>query len=178
MSLLPFEKVEREKLVRREFKTDSRFGCSPDERPVDELLNYGVINLNKPKGPTSHQVSAYVQKILGALGRLDNPYKRIMIGGGGNIGRRLAHALEDDYQVKVIDHNTEHTNRLAAELNNATVLFGDISDRELLIDENIEHVDVFCAVTNDDEANIMSCMQAKRLGVRQVMALIKHSSSI
>ena len=52
------------------------------------------------------------------------------------------------------------------------VIHGDATDRELLLQENIERVDVFCAVTDDDEVNIMSSLLAKRLGVRQVMTLI------
>lgn len=64
-SLLPFEKVPRDILIKREAKTDRKFGCEPDKRPIDILLSYGVINLNKPRGPTSHQVSAYAQKIIG-----------------------------------------------------------------------------------------------------------------
>lgn len=64
-NLLPFEKLERKILVKKKAETDWNFGKKPEERPVEELINYGVINLNKPKGPTSHQVSAYVQQILG-----------------------------------------------------------------------------------------------------------------
>lgn len=64
-TLLPFEKHKREVLVRREASTDAKFGCRPEERSVEDFIVYGVINVNKPKGPTSHQVSAYVQKILG-----------------------------------------------------------------------------------------------------------------
>ncbi|MEM4263749.1 MAG: RNA-guided pseudouridylation complex pseudouridine synthase subunit Cbf5, partial [Candidatus Woesearchaeota archaeon] len=75
-NLLPFEAVQRKILVRKESETDLRYGCSPDNRPVNVLINYGIINLNKPKGPTSHQVSDYVQKILhidkaGHAGTLD-----------------------------------------------------------------------------------------------------------
>tara|TARA_Y100000310_G_scaffold217822_1_gene218936 strand:+ start:24884 stop:25873 length:990 start_codon:yes stop_codon:yes gene_type:complete len=62
--LLPFEKIERKTLVKKEAKTDSKLGCKPEERTTEEIINYGVINLNKPQGPTSHQVSDYVQKIL------------------------------------------------------------------------------------------------------------------
>ena len=62
---LPFEKIKRELFERKKVKTDPKFGSEPDDRPVDQLLNFGIININKPKGPTSHQVSAYVQKILG-----------------------------------------------------------------------------------------------------------------
>lgn len=65
MGQLPFEKIKREIFIRKQAKTDTKFGCIPEKRPVDQLVTYGVINLNKPKGPTSHQVSAYAQKILG-----------------------------------------------------------------------------------------------------------------
>jgi H/ACA ribonucleoprotein complex subunit 4 len=64
MGLLPFERIKREILVKREAQTDSKFGCNPDERKIQDLIEYGVIDLNKPKGPTSHMVSGYVQKIL------------------------------------------------------------------------------------------------------------------
>ena len=62
--LLPFEKIKRKILVKTEFKTDSKLGCKPEERKTEEIINYGVINVNKCQGPTSHQVSDYVQKIL------------------------------------------------------------------------------------------------------------------
>ncbi len=64
MGLLPFEKIKREILVKRDAETDLKHGCNPDERPVKELIEYGIIDLNKPKGPTSHMCSDYVQKIL------------------------------------------------------------------------------------------------------------------
>ncbi len=62
---LPFEEIERTVLVRKEAETNPEYGKRPEERTVQELIDYGVINLNKPSGPTSHQVSDYVQKILG-----------------------------------------------------------------------------------------------------------------
>jgi H/ACA ribonucleoprotein complex subunit 4 len=61
---LPFERIKRKILVKKESTTDETKGCNPEQRPVEELINYGIINLDKPKGPTSHQVSDYVQKIL------------------------------------------------------------------------------------------------------------------
>ena len=63
-SLLPFEKIERKILVRKESETDFKYGCNPLERKTDEIINYGIVNIDKPKGPTAHQVSDYVQKIL------------------------------------------------------------------------------------------------------------------
>lgn len=116
--------------------------------------------------------------ILQALHLLDNPYKRVVIGGGGHIGVRLGEALEGDFQVKVIDRNKDFAKHAAEILHHTTVLCGDVCDRDLLQEENIESTDVFCAVTNDDEANIMSCIQAKRLGVRKVMALITRTDYV
>jgi trk system potassium uptake protein TrkA len=119
-----------------------------------------------------------IRAVMSELRRLDKPYKRIMIAGGGNIGVRLASALETKYQVKLIDHNTERTRRISEELERAIVLLGDCADEDLLIEENIENTDVYCAVTNDDEANILSAMLAKRLGARKVMALINRAAYV
>lgn len=119
-----------------------------------------------------------IRAMISELRRLDKPYKRIMIVGGGNIGKRLAEALENDYQVKIIDHNVSRAESLAKELNNTIVLNGDASDGNLLIEENIDNTDIFCSVTNDEEANILSAMLAKRLGARKVMALINRAAYV
>src|SRR5690606_19960915 len=97
---------------------------------------------------------------------------------GGHIGARLARTLEFNYQVKILEHHPARAEWLAKELDNTTVLLGDAGDKELLLDENVEAMDVFCAVTNDDEVNIMSALQAKRLGVRKVMALITRTAYV
>jgi len=120
----------------------------------------------------------HIRHIMGALRRLDKPYKRIVIAGGGNIGSGLAKILENDYQVKIIDLGRERCNNLAEILHNTTVLCGDTTDEELLVSENIEDCDLFCAMTNDEEVNIMSCMLAKRLGANQVMALINRPAYV
>ncbi len=119
-----------------------------------------------------------IDKVMAAMRRTQEPYKRVMIAGGGNIGRCLALALQKDYQVKVIDHNRRRCARLDTILDNVMVLHGEAADQELLMNEGIDHVDVFCAVTNDDEANIIACMQAKRMGVKQVMALITRTAYV
>ena len=119
-----------------------------------------------------------IKAIMGNFKQLDNPYKRIMIAGGGNIGHRLASRLEKDYQVKMIERSTERCEWLADMLDDTTVLNGDACDHHLLSEENIEYVDVFCALTDDDEANVISAMIAKRLGVRKVMALITRTAYV
>ncbi|MBT6207445.1 MAG: Trk system potassium transporter TrkA, partial [Francisellaceae bacterium] len=103
-------------------------------------------------------------------------FKRIMIGGGGNIGIKLAEKIEKSYKVKLIDHNQERVIRVAEKLSNTIVLNGDISDNELLTSENIDEVDLFCSVTNDDENNIMSAIIAKRLGAKQTIALVNRQT--
>ena len=120
----------------------------------------------------------HIRVVMKELRRLDRPIKRVMLAGGGNIGTRLARALEQNYQVKIIDHNTVRSKAISEQLEKTIVLYGDAADEELLLDENIEHTDVFVAVTNDDEANILSAMLAKRLGARKVMALINRASYV
>lgn len=119
-----------------------------------------------------------IRAVMSELRRLDRPYKRIMIAGGGNIGARLAESIEDSFQVKIIERGMQRCNHLARNLNNTIVLHGSASDRDLLLEENIEDTDVFCALTNDDEANIMASMLAKRLGARTVMTLINNPAYV
>ncbi len=118
------------------------------------------------------------RSVMRELRRMDKPVKRVMIAGGGNIGTRLAKALEGQYEVKLIDHNKKNGERLAQELDKTLVLIGDATDEELLISENVEDMDVFCALTNDDETNIMSALLAKRKGAHKVIALINRSSYV
>ena len=119
-----------------------------------------------------------IPEVMAELGRADKPYKRIIFAGGGNIGRRLAGRLEETFRVKIIERDPERARQVAEELRNTIVLQGDCADEDLLLEENIEDTDVFCAVTNDDEANILSAMLAKRLGARTVMALINRAAYV
>ncbi|PHM29522.1 Trk system potassium transporter TrkA [Xenorhabdus budapestensis] len=122
--------------------------------------------------------SQHIRAVMSELQRLEKPYKRIMIVGGGNVGAGLALRLEKDYSVKLIEHNQERATELAELLHNTIVFYGDASDQELLAEEHIEQVDVFIALTNDDEANIMSAMLAKRMGAKKAMVLIQRSAYV
>ncbi|MDB5867476.1 MAG: TrkA-N domain protein [Betaproteobacteria bacterium] len=119
-----------------------------------------------------------IRGILRELRRMDKPIKRVMIGGGGNIGRRLAKQIEHRYEVKLIEYNKANAEKLAAELDKTLVLIGDVTDEQLLAEENVAEMDVYCALTNDDENNIMSSLLAKRMGVRKVIALINRGSYV
>lgn len=120
----------------------------------------------------------HIREVMKELRKLEQPVKRVMIAGGGNIGERLARALESHYQVKLIEHNEQRCRTLAATLNETLILRGEATDADLLVEENISDCDVFCALTNDDEANIMSALLAKRLGARKVMALINRAAYV
>ena len=119
-----------------------------------------------------------IRSVLSEMRRMDKPCKRVMIVGGGNIGRRLARALERDYQVKLIEYNKKTCEILAGELANTLVLHGDGTDEKLMLQEHVDEVDVFCALTNDDENNIMSALLAKQGGARKVVALINRSAYV
>jgi trk system potassium uptake protein TrkA len=117
-----------------------------------------------------------IRRVMTELRHGDGVARRIVIAGGGNIGLRLAQTLEKQNQVKVIERDPRRARRISELLEKAIVLNGDAADEELLIEENIDSADVFAAMTNAEEANILSAMLAKRLGAKKVMALINKPS--
>lgn len=119
-----------------------------------------------------------IRAVMAELQRLDKPYKRIMLAGGGNIGIRLARVLEQKYQLKIIESNPKRAEYLSEQLSKTIVLLGDTANEELLVEEEIDNIDLFCALTNDDEANILSAMLAKRLGARKVLSLINRAAYV
>jgi len=105
--------------------------------------------------------------------------KRIFIAGGGNIGLGLARELEDKgYSVKLIEMNPTRAEEIADAVSSTVVLNGDAADARLLLQENIEATDVFCAVTEKDEINILSASLAKQLGAKRVMALVNRPAYV
>lgn len=117
-----------------------------------------------------------IRVFMSEMRRIEDPVRRLVIAGGGNIGLRLALTLEQTNQVKIIERDPKRAKVISEQLNKAIVLVGDAADEDLLVEENIDSVDVFCALTNAEEANILSAMLAKRLGAHKVMALINRPS--
>lgn len=120
----------------------------------------------------------HIPSAMRAFRQADKPNRRLIIAGGGNIGERLARLLETTYRVKVIERNPDRCRQLAESMHRAIILKGDAADADLLVDENIEDTDIFCAVTNDDEANILSSMLAKRMGAHKVISIINRASYV
>ena len=120
----------------------------------------------------------HIRAVMSEMQRLEKPYKRIMLVGGGNIGFGLAQQLEKQYSVKLIERNKQRAAELSELLNDTIVFYGDASDQELLAEEHIDQIDLFIAVTNDDEANIMSAMLAKKMGAKKAMVLIQRHAYV
>ena len=119
----------------------------------------------------------HIRAVMSEMRKLDKPVRTIMLAGAGNIGFRLAEALEQkNYKVKLIEQSPERAEEVSKHLKRTIVLVGDSADEELLKMENIDKMDVFCAITNDDEANILSAMLAKQLGARRVMSIVNRTA--
>jgi trk system potassium uptake protein TrkA len=161
-----------------------------EHMPKAEARVAAIFRRGRPIEPDGHTVieaddevffiaaKKHIRKVMSELRKLDKPVKRVILAGGGNIGKRLAGVLENNYQVKIIERSIERAHQLSEELDKSIVLHGDAADEELLLNENIENTDVFCSLTNDEEANILSAMLAKRLGARKVMSLINRASYV
>ena len=116
----------------------------------------------------------HIRTVMAELRRFEKPARRIILAGGGNIGLRLARALENRYNVKIIERYRDRAELLSVKLDSTITLVGDCADEDLLREENIDQTDVYCALTNDDEANILSSMLAKKLGAHKVITLINR----
>ena len=119
-----------------------------------------------------------IRAIISLLRRAESVNRRIVIAGGGSIGERLAEAIETRYQVKIIEHSTTRCRELSEMLDTSIILQGSASDKDLLIEENIAEADIFLALTNDDEANIMSSLLAKQLGAKKVMTIVNNPAYV
>jgi trk system potassium uptake protein TrkA len=121
----------------------------------------------------------HIRVVMAEMRKLDRPVQSIMLAGAGNVGMRLASALEEKgYKVKLIEKDAERANSVSEHLKRTIVLHGDSADEDLLRMENIDAVDVFCAITNADEANILSAMLAKQLGARRVMSIVNRAAYV
>ena len=120
-----------------------------------------------------------IRIIMEELRRGRKEGKRVYIAGGGRIGYNLAQALEKkNYAVKIIDHNPQVAHKISSGLSKTVVIHGDASDPKVMNQENIESTDIFIAVTNSDESNIISSMLAKSLNCRKVMALVNQADYV
>lgn len=117
-----------------------------------------------------------VRRVLKELHRLEAPLKKIIIAGGGHIGKRLGLALENDHQIKIIEKDPKRAKKIANEILKSEILRGDCTDEALLLEEGVDSADLFCAITENDGVNIISASLAKSLGARKTICLLNHLS--
>ncbi len=120
----------------------------------------------------------HIPAVMKELRPMDSPIRRVILAGGGNIGKNLARGLERDHHVKIIERDPVRAEAIAEDLAKTIVLVGDCADENLLREEAVENADVYCVLTNDDEANILSALQAKRMGAKKVIAIINRPSYV
>ena len=194
LQVLDFADGKAQMVAIKTFYASALVGCK-----ISELnrrlpgIDYRVVMIFRKNNPVVPNGSTVIQaddeiffigsrknihQLSQIIGGKERAVKSIMIAGGGQIGVRLALALERNFKVKLIELNPGRSLFASEELENTIVLHGDAVDEELLLNENIENTDVFCALTNADEANIISSMLAKRLGAKKVIALINRAAYV
>ncbi|MDD6176968.1 MAG: Trk system potassium transporter TrkA [Succinivibrionaceae bacterium] len=124
--------------------------------------------------------NGHIRNVMSGLQKIEDQYKRIMIVGGNNIGKELAHALTPRYNVKLIDTNLENASQLAEEFDktNVEVYCSDPSNPDFLMEEHIDKIDLIVCVTDNDETNIMSALLAKKLGTKKSIVQISKFAYI
>ena len=114
-----------------------------------------------------------LEDVIQELGFEVKPIEKVFIFGGTNIGMDLALSLEESQiKVSIVDPSRSKTKEMAFQLNNALVLHGDGTDANLLEGEGVSEAEVFVAVTDDENANLLSCLLAKKLGVKKTISLV------
>ena len=104
--------------------------------------------------------------------------KNLIILGGSRIGVRVASELQDDMNVKIIEYNGEKAYRLAEELDRTLIIHEDGRNLDAMLEEGLSTADAFLAVTGRSETNILAAMQAKRMGVKKVIAEVENLNYI
>ena len=182
VNLVCVKAKKKGKLVGRELK-----GIK-DDMPETNAFVASIYRKGKPFVPDGDTViresdevyfissSDNIDQIVNEFREDEKVYSRIMIIGGGKIGFSLAKDLENTYKTKLIDSDKSRCAELAKKLDKTIVLNGSATDEELLKSENIANVDVFCALTDDDETNLMSSLLAKKMGAKKTMIILNNPS--
>ena len=113
-----------------------------------------------------------------AVGKETVSIKNTMIAGGGRIGRYAAMTLQDKMRITLIEEDRRRAEELSALLDDTLVIHGDATDIELLKEEGLQNADAFIGVTNSSETNVLTCLHAKRLGVKRTIALVENTGFI
>jgi trk system potassium uptake protein TrkA len=119
-----------------------------------------------------------IKRMMAEFSKVEKPASRVTLAGFGHIGLSLARALENNYHVTIIERSREHVKRQAEHIGKSTVVIGDCTDDAVLRGVEIQNTDIYAALTNSDEANILSSLMAKRMGAGKVLTLINRPAFV
>lgn len=182
VNLVNVKAKKKGKLVGRELK-----GIKEDMPETDAFVA-SIYRKGKPFIPSGDSIikendevyfissASNIDQIVNEFRDPDDIYSRIMIVGGGKIGYSLAKEIENSYKTKLIESDKEKCSELSKKLDKTIVLHGSATDEDLLKSENISNIDIFCALTNDDETNLMSSLLAKKMGAKKTMIILNNPS--
>tara|TARA_B100000886_G_scaffold63609_1_gene39683 strand:+ start:6520 stop:7860 length:1341 start_codon:yes stop_codon:yes gene_type:complete len=118
----------------------------------------------------------HIEQVTRELQKLEDRYKNIYVAGCGNIGKLLANKIFEEFNVKVIEKDQKRCEDAAEELDNILILNADAADKDFLSSEGIDDCDVFIAVTQDDETNVLCSLMAKKLGAKKTITIINKEA--
>ena len=182
VNLVSVKAKKKGKLVGRELKGFK------DDMPDTNAFVASIYRKGKPFIPSGDTVikendeiyfissESNIDQIVNEFREKEDVYSRVMVVGGGKIGFSLAKEIENEYKTKLIDSNKEKRSKLSKELEKTIVLHGSATDEDLLKSESIENIDIFCALTDDDETNLMSSLLAKKMGAKKTMIILNNPS--
>ena len=182
VNLVSVKAKKKGKLVGRELKGFK------DDMPDTNAFVASIYRKGKPFIPSGDTVikendeiyfissESNIDQIVNEFREKEDVYSRVMVVGGGKIGFSLAKEIENEYKTKLVDSNKERCSKLSKELEKTIVLHGSATDEDLLKSESIENIDIFCALTDDDETNLMSSLLAKKMGAKKTMIILNNPS--
>ena len=182
VNLVSVKAKKKGKLVGRELKGFK------DDMPDTNAFVASIYRKGKPFIPSGDTVikendeiyfissESNIDQIVNEFREKEDVYSRVMVVGGGKIGFSLAKEIENEYKTKLVDSNKEKCSKLSKELEKTIVLHGSATDEDLLKSESIENIDIFCALTDDDETNLMSSLLAKKMGAKKTMIILNNPS--
>ncbi len=182
VNLVNVKAKKKGKLVGRELK-----GINEDMPETDAFVA-SIYRKGKPFIPSGESIikendeiyfissASNIDEIVNEFRDPDDIYSRVMIVGGGKIGCSLAKEIENSYKTKLIESDEKKCSDLSKKLDKTIVLHGSATDEDLLKSENISNIDIFCALTNDDETNLMSSLLAKKMGAKKTMIILNNPS--
>ena len=182
VNLVSVKAKKKGKLVGRELKGFK------DDMPDTNAFVASIYRKGKPFIPSGDTVikendeiyfissESNIDQIVNEFREKEDVYSRVMVVGGGKIGFSLAKEIENEYKTKLVDSNKEKCSKLSKKLEKTIVLHGSATDEDLLKSESIENIDIFCALTDDDETNLMSSLLAKKMGAKKTMIILNNPS--